>query len=142
MANILLVDDEVAILSLMEGLLRLEDHSVTRAENGREALLKMKGTEFDLIVTDLVMPEKEGLETIMEIRKENPSVKVIAMSGGGFVNASEYLALASAFGVSATLMKPFSKDELLRAVATALETRERSKESPQTAPGLRSFCAS
>ena len=76
--------------------------------------------DFDIIITDLVMPEKEGIETIMELSRTAPNIKIIAMSGGGRVNATDYLTIARRVGASDTLAKPFSGDELLAAVSRVL----------------------
>ena len=120
MARILLVDDEIEFRQLMLAVLTMENHAVVCASDGNEAIrLFFEGT-FDLVITDLVMPEKEGLETIRELRERSPLVKIVAMTGGGYSSASTYLALARAFGVEHTLAKPFSRSDILMAVSSAL----------------------
>jgi DNA-binding NarL/FixJ family response regulator len=74
----------------------------------------------DIVITDLVMPEKEGMETIVEVRKRWPGVRVVAISGGGYMSASAYLTMASRLGAVKTLSKPFSNRELMAAVDDAL----------------------
>jgi CheY-like chemotaxis protein len=122
MAQILLVDDDIQIRRLLENILATEGHRVQSAGDGAEALHMVHETAFDMMVTDLVMPEKEGLEIIREVRREFPLIKIIAMTGGGYGSPSEYLALARAFGVEKTLLKPFSRDDIITAVSQVLAT--------------------
>ncbi len=77
--------------------------------------------EADLIITDLIMPDKEGLETIMELRRDFPEVKIIAISGGRRVGPDEYLYMAKIMGAHLTLLKPFEQEELLPAVQELLK---------------------
>ena len=116
MAKILLVDDNDELLGLVGSYLRRAEHVVTTATNGREALRKVQASGFDLVITDIFMPEKEGLETIRELLQKKPPMKIIAISGGGSVGPQEYLDIALKFGIAKTLAKPFSKEELLAAV--------------------------
>ncbi len=120
MANILLVDDNVGLLKMQSEFLRGAGHKVTTAPDGKEALRLTQDQVFDLVVTDLVMPEKEGIETIIELRRKIPTMKIIAMSGGGRVDAKDYLMLAQKLGAAKTLAKPFSGKELVEAVASVL----------------------
>jgi len=120
MARILIVDDDSSIRRLIESILLLEKHEVVSACDGNEALQLVEGSPFDLIITDLIMPEKEGLEVIRDIRKNHPEIKIIAMTGGGYGSAADYLSWAKAFGVHQTLMKPFSRSEIVEAVADSL----------------------
>jgi DNA-binding NtrC family response regulator len=121
MAKILLVDDDVQVLLVLEVILKSENHEVQSARNGMEATKLVDTDHFDVIITDLIMPEKEGLEVIQEIRAGHPDTKLIAMTGGGYGSASTYLSWAKTFGVQQTLTKPFSRDELLSAIATVLK---------------------
>ncbi len=120
MARILLVDDNEEFRGLLLGILTSDNHTVICAGDGVEAIEHFVSAPFDLVITDLVMPNKEGLETIMELHKVQPAVKIIAMTGGSD-NAQTYLMLADAFGVSKTLLKPFTRDDLLNAVAFSLK---------------------
>lgn len=120
MARILLVDDEDAVLRLLEAVLAIDHHEVTTARDGNLAIAAVTNGTFDLVVTDLVMPDKEGLETIIEIRRLKPELKIIAMSGGGRGSADDYLEMAAVLGASKTLAKPFSSHELLAAVTEVL----------------------
>jgi DNA-binding response OmpR family regulator len=120
MARILLVDDEVGLLGLLETVLQMDGHEVVTAQNGREALAAAADPAIQLVITDLIMPDTEGIETIVTLRKSRPELPIIAMSGGGRGSASDYLEIAEAVGASATLAKPFATHVFLDAVNTAL----------------------
>jgi len=121
-ARILLVDDEEIVLRLFETVLELDHHVVTTASNGNGALRAIAEATFDLVITDLVMPDKEGIETIIEMRHLRPELPIIAMSGGGRGNATDYLDMAAQLGAKKTLAKPFSTQALLDAVHEVLGT--------------------
>ncbi len=120
MSSILVVDDDAQVLDVMSEMLRLEGHSVTVAENGRRAVEKIQHDSFDLVITDLIMPEKEGLETIADIRKYCGDMPIIAISGGGRVGPADYLETARFIGANMTLAKPFGRQELIKAVSKLL----------------------
>ncbi|MBI5772472.1 MAG: response regulator [Verrucomicrobia bacterium] len=120
MAKILLADDDAALLKMVQLMLRRAGHEVTTATNGNEALRRAAESQFDLVLTDLIMPDKEGIEVILALRKKLPGLKVIAMSGGGRVNVNDNLALARTLGAAQTLAKPFSGQELLAAIEAVL----------------------
>ncbi len=124
MARILLVDDSEDFLVVLREFLVRAGHEVCTASNGNEALEQVKIQTFDLLITDIVMPEREGLETITEMRKRVPALKIIAISGGGRLGAQDYLAAARVLGASATLAKPFVRDEFLRTVEAVLKRGE------------------
>jgi CheY-like chemotaxis protein len=119
--RVLVIDDEeLARFSVCRILESEEVYEFVEAENGRIGVEKMKSGDFDLIITDIVMPEKEGLETIMEVRQSHPTIPIIAVSGGGGGRNREYLEVAKSFGANCVLRKPFSADELLSAVESCL----------------------
>ena len=120
MARILLVDDEEIVLHLFVSILELDHHEVTTAHDGNGALAALAHGVFDLVITDLVMPDKEGIETIVEMRKTRPELPIIAMSGGGRGSAADYLELAANLGARKTLTKPFAAQALLDAVQEVL----------------------
>lgn len=120
MANILVVDDNIAFLEIQTEYLRRAGHEVTPATNGIEAMNRVDSQRFDLVITDLIMPDKEGVQVIMELRKKHPGIRIIAMSGGGRVNAEDYLAIARRLGATKTLSKPFTGEELLGAVSEVM----------------------
>jgi CheY-like chemotaxis protein len=120
MARILVVDDEEGIRSLVRNILVREGHEVTTAGDGVEALRVVERQAVDVVITDLIMPEKEGVETIAELRRRFPAIKIIAISVGGMGGAMDYLRLAKALGAAQTLAKPFTREALLKMVETAL----------------------
>ena len=108
-----MVDDEEGVRALFEQILTAEGYAVLTAANGRQALQVLRGRKVDLVITDLLMPEADGIETIREIRSSSPGMKIIAMSGelGG-----KYLDMAMPLGASAVIRKPVSSGQLLRAI--------------------------
>jgi DNA-binding response OmpR family regulator len=120
MAHILLIDDDELFRPMLRENLEEMGYMVTEARNGKEGLDKYASAPTDLVLTDLIMPEKEGIETIIELRKKWPGVKIIAMSGGGRVSAANYLKTAQRLGAECILSKPFSIDELDAAISKLL----------------------
>jgi len=114
---VLVVDDDPGVRDVIRSMLEASGYSVLLAENGKEAMRLLKSERADLILTDLVMPEQEGIETIKALRREYPALKVIAMSGafGG-----DYLRIAAYLGAHATLAKPIQMETLLRLVEETL----------------------
>lgn len=123
MSEILIVDDDSQVLDVLSEMLRLEGHTVSTAENGEVAATCMENQSFDLIITDLIMPEKEGLETIADMRNRGSNVPIIAISGGGRVGPMDYLETARFIGADAALAKPFSRDEFITVVTELLDDR-------------------
>ena len=120
MNTILLVDDDAQVLDVLSEMLRLEGYEVVTALNGASAMDQMRQRVFDLVITDLIMPEKEGLETISDIRREHRDLPIIAISGGGRIGPQDYLETARHIGADATLAKPFARKELIDAVESLL----------------------
>lgn len=117
MAKILVVDDEAPIRTLVAKILLKDGHEVLEAENGQAACDLFSNAGVELIITDLVMPEKNGIEMILELKKSNPSVKVIAISGGvGFSGYFDLLSVARLLGAKHIIKKPFTVDEIRKAV--------------------------
>jgi DNA-binding NtrC family response regulator len=121
-ARILLVDDNTELRSVLRLILVCAGHAVSDAANGRQALKQIAEKAFDLVVTDLLMPEMDGLETIFAIHRAHPCLPIIAMSGGGMGSAHTYLNAARLGGAGRILEKPFANSELLRAVDELLCT--------------------
>jgi CheY-like chemotaxis protein len=121
MSCILLVDDHAEFLAVQKELLEDAGHTVVTAANGFKALAAVDAGVFDLVITDIIMPGKEGIETIIELRRRHPLLKIIAMSGGGRVGAMSYLELAEKLGAIHTLEKPFNEAVLLEAIDTVLK---------------------
>lgn len=122
MHRILIVDDVAAIRRLLRRTLTSAGYDVQEASDGQVALEIYSGQPIDLVITDLVMPEKEGLETIMELRRRDAGVRILAISGGGSGGhgVDDYLKTARLLGAKRILAKPFSQEELLKAVADVL----------------------
>lgn len=115
MARILLIDDDELIRAMLTEALEEDGHQVQAAANGRQGIERYS-SDFDLVITDIVMPEQEGIQTIMELRKLDPSVKIIAMSGGGRTRGEDYLNLAEKLGAVYTFAKPLELDKFLAAI--------------------------
>lgn len=117
--SILLVDDTKETLEVIALCLQSLGHDVTRAHGGNEAIALMEDDRFDLVMTDVLMPDTDGVQVIMAARRLQPEAQVIAMTGGGdFFGARELLKLAGKVGADAQLAKPFSRAQL----ALMLET--------------------
>jgi len=114
--RILVIEDEPALLSLMDDLLTCAGYAVSPAENGRIAMEILRQNAVHLVITDLVMPEQEGIETIRKIRGLQPNLPIIAMSGCGVVEPDRYLSIAKAMGANRLLPKPFATELLLELV--------------------------
>jgi CheY-like chemotaxis protein len=121
MARILLIDDDDAVRTVLYLTLTNCGHTVIEARDGKEGLELFKGANVDLVITDIVMPGTEGFEVMMKLRKKNPAVKIIAISGGGLHNAGHYLHTAKLLGAAKVLAKPFSYEALITAVNELLE---------------------
>lgn len=116
MKRILVVDDEEQIRTMLTYMLELEGYTVFSAKNGEEGLDLVGRLAFDLVITDMIMPVKDGLKFIMELVKDYPNLKILAISGGGAIKAERYLTMAGYLGDIATLEKPFKQDVLLELV--------------------------
>ncbi len=116
--RILFVDDDVDFRHSMKVLLEREGYEVELASDGARALEARRTGPFDVMVTDLFMPQMDGLETIIEMRREAPSLKIIAMSSGGVLcKADTYLSTAGLAGADASIRKPFQIETLLEVLS-------------------------
>lgn len=126
MAKILVIDDEPSILLMIKKMLEKAGHEVDMALNGREGMELFEENKPDLLITDIIMPEKEGLETIFELRRKYPELKIIAISGGGRIGPEEYLPGAKLLGANMVFQKPLDQKEFMKAVSLLLnETEEK-----------------
>lgn len=116
MARILVIDDEQPILDLLSMALAEAGHEVATARDGHQGLQRLASTPFDLVITDIVMPVTEGIETIQRLRRITRQLPILAMSGGGRAGNLDMLDAAGKLGATATLAKPFRPEELLRLV--------------------------
>lgn len=117
MAGVLIVDDDVAVRVMLRQILEGAGYSVLEARNGVEAVRLFAEDPADLVITDIVMPEKDGLETIFELRQDFRDVKIIAMSGARRSGPNSYLEMAEQLGARLALVKPLNPRRILAAVA-------------------------
>ena len=120
MASVLLIDDDPAARRLFTDVLAREGHSVRASPDGQVGLQQFKQARPDVVVTDLIMPNREGIETIRAMRAFDPSVPIIAISGNAGAKFMNFLKVAKLSGAVLTLEKPFRPEELVGAVNTAL----------------------
>lgn len=120
MARILIIDDEKDIRIMLREMFEQEGFETTDACGGKEAIKIQLEKPADLIITDIIMPDMEGIETIFEFRERFPKVKIIAISGGGIVKPEAYLDIAKSFGAAYTFTKPVERKTLLCAVRDLL----------------------
>jgi DNA-binding response OmpR family regulator len=115
---VLVIDDDLAVRGMLRKMLMSEGFTVLEAANGIEGMRQLnENRDIEIVVTDLIMPDKEGIETIKEIRQTAPEIRIIAISGGGKWSAEDYLRIAERLGADATLCKPFLKKELLDTIS-------------------------
>ena len=120
MARILIIDDEAMIRNLLVKILEREGYETVTASGGKDGLKIHRENPADLIITDLVIPEMNGIETIMELCRNFQNVKIIAVSGGGKIDPETYLQIAKTMGTIKTIAKPFDRKELLKTVQELL----------------------
>ena len=112
MASILVIDDEDEVRYAIRAVLEDQGHSISEAGTGRAGLEAIDSQPYDLVICDIIMPDKEGIETIVEIKQRLPDQKIVAISGGGRIKKEDYLAVAAAVGATYTVSKPFDADTL------------------------------
>ncbi len=116
MAKILIIDDDVQFRKMLSQVLKRAGYEISEAEDGNEGTRIYETEPIDLVITDLIMPKKEGIETISELKKKYPDIKIIAISGGGRVGPESYLTFAEKLGALYTFSKPLDRDKVLEAV--------------------------
>ena len=117
MARILIVDDDMAIRALLRSYLESDGHQVDEAVDGKRASLLYRVNPFDIVITDIFMPEQDGLELIIELKVDFHDVKIISISGGGQkMDTQLYLRLTKFLGAVRQLEKPFTREQVLEAV--------------------------
>jgi YesN/AraC family two-component response regulator len=114
------MEDDDQMRTIIRKMLERAGYKVLEAPDGNVGIRLFRENPVDLVITDIIMPEKEGIETILELKRDFPETKVIAISGGGRGAPKEYLKIAKKLGVQRTLAKPFEKEDLLRAVKELL----------------------
>ena len=121
MQSILVIDDDKLMCLALARILTSSGYEVAQAFNGDEGLQMYRQRKFDLVITDLIMPDKEGIQIIRELRKEDSRIRIIAMSAGGRGGATDYLKWARLMGAKECLSKPIKREDLLNAVTSVLE---------------------
>ena len=121
--RVLVVDDDAGIRNFLRMLLELEGYVVATVSNGNEALEVQRQDPAAVVLTDIFMPEGEGMETIVQLRAEFPLVRIIVMSGAGAYRGADYLQLARELGAAKALKKPFAPQELIDAMREVAGTQ-------------------
>ncbi|WP_022728118.1 response regulator [Fodinicurvata sediminis] len=121
MRTVLLIDDEKTILEAMGYSLSKAGYTVFSAANGKEGLAFLDSQPVDAVVTDIIMPEKEGLETIIEIRRKWPDLPIVAISGGGRTRQLHFLEMSRDFGANEIMQKPFKPSQLIESLNRLLD---------------------
>jgi len=114
--TVLIADDDKLILSSFRYVLARRGYNVLLAENGAAVIAHLKRTPVDILFLDVLMPSKDGLETLLEIRARLPALPVYVMSGGGTRGKHDFLAVAQKFGATGTIHKPVTPDELIKII--------------------------
>jgi len=118
--KVLVIDDDILVRRTISRILQHGGYEVTLAEDGAKGVAKFRSERPDLVITDIIMPEQEGIETIIQLLRDNPAARIIAVSGGGRLGSMDFLTVANKLGAAAILRKPFEPAELLGCVERAL----------------------
>ncbi|MCP4674441.1 MAG: response regulator [Deltaproteobacteria bacterium] len=116
MSRILLIDDDSALRFLFSDILKEQGYSVEAADNGKDGLQLFAQEKPDLVITDIIMPDMDGIEVIMRLKRDYPDVKIIALSAGGTIDAKNYLKIAEGLGAEKVLTKPVEHKQLIETV--------------------------
>ncbi|HOX25839.1 MAG TPA: response regulator [Candidatus Krumholzibacteria bacterium] len=117
MASILVIEDDQEVREYLVAVLSRAGHTVAAACNGRDGVSMFRERPTQVVITDIIMPEKDGIETLLDLRRDHPRLKVIAISGGGRSTPENYLHSARLLGADRAIRKPFKNEEILAAVA-------------------------
>ncbi|KPA10650.1 response regulator receiver protein [Candidatus Magnetomorum sp. HK-1] len=120
MQTIIVADDDTNLRTMLRQILEIENYHVIEADNGQKVIDYVNEHPVDLVITDLIMPKKEGIETINELSKLFPDLPIFAMSGACMTDSKLYLEIAKKLGVVQTFLKPFDINEMLNAVKSVL----------------------
>jgi CheY-like chemotaxis protein len=108
MKKILVIDDDAAVCLTLEHLLAAAGYEVVSARDGEEGIRLFRTVQPDLVITDIIMPKMEGIEAILQIKREQPRARIIAMSGGGRIHNTDFLKWAQALGAQSVIAKPWT----------------------------------
>jgi DNA-binding response OmpR family regulator len=120
MAKILVIDDDALVRNTILRILKASGFEVILAEDGVKGMAAFRKEMPDLIITDIIMPEQEGIQTIVQMRRERPDTKIIAISGGGRIGNADFLSMARSLGANDIVSKPFTPQKLVSSVRTCL----------------------
>lgn len=134
MANILIIDDDTEVRSTLRKVLERSGHTISEAENGVAALRRLESEAADVVVSDLYMPEMDGIELLIRLREAWPEARFVAMTGGGHVPGDELLERAHSLGADALLAKPFTVEELVQTVERILSEERGAGPTRGSAP--------
>ena len=134
MAKILLVDDDPLVVESLLSAMESKGHTVVTASNGIKALKKFDQSAFDLVVTDIIMPEMDGIETILKMRCKRSNAKIVAISGGGRIGNVDYLEAAKKLGAIAVIEKPFRFEEFFKVLNDCLRESPSAHSLPPPRP--------
>jgi DNA-binding response OmpR family regulator len=123
MSRILVIDDDKFVRISIRAVLEAAGYAVDDVGNANDGVALQRVTSFDTVIVDLMMPDKDGLETIRELKNYEPDLPIIAISGGGDIVRKNFVKAAEMFGANATLEKPFEGDELLSTVANLVASK-------------------
>ena len=121
MNRVLVIDDSRTMTDMLWNCLSSEGFDVITAENGNQGIKAIEEYRPDLVLTDIIMPEKNGIEVAMYLRMNYPDIRVIAMTSGGTISAQDHLNNIMKLGADYMLKKPFKKDEVLHAISSAMD---------------------
>jgi CheY-like chemotaxis protein len=130
LARILLIDDDELVRATLSAALRAHGYETDLAGDGRDVMSRFQEGHFDLLVTDLIMPGQDGLDTIAQVRRAHPDLPIIAISGGGRHTNRDFLQVAEALGATRTLNKPFVPSQLVGLVRELLGESEPQSDTP------------
>jgi DNA-binding NtrC family response regulator len=133
MTKVLVIDDDAIVCASIVHILEDDGYEVLSAQDGVRGMAAFRSEQPDLVITDIIMPEQEGIQTIIEMRKAKPDAKIIAISGSGRFGNADFLKMARSLGAMDVVSKPFDADELLTIVKNCLAGRARRDESDQAA---------
>ena len=111
--KILVIDDDHLVRYALSKILSSYGYEVVTAADGKRGMTVLRDEHPDVVITDIIMPEQEGIDTIIQIRRERPGIKIVAISGGGRIRNIDFLEMAQSLGADEVLAKPFEADELL-----------------------------
>ena len=121
MKRILIIDDDEQFREMLRVMIEKQGYEVKEAADGEIGMNQQHEKPFDLIITDIIMPNKEGIAVITDLKSEYPDLKIIAISGGGRIVPNDYLSIAEKLGADRTLSKPFERRELLKVINEVFE---------------------